>query len=556
MKTALDILLQSGEGQFIEYKSCFDRSELRAAKKRSLKLIAKDVAVCLAEFANADGGTLLLGVENKGEVTGFPYTREELISLIRMAADSWRRAVPYQCETTEHPKGAIVVFEVDPQVDVFTLTDGRTPYRNKDATVWFSEDDVRALKRSRANTLVERTIIPHATLDDLDDALLQRFRTAVGTDSSISMNELLRQYDLAVANGDSIKLTLAACLIFGKPPLTRFHERCDINFRKFQGTEARSGTRSNEIGDKTVEQPLPILIEEIFKYLKGQIKISTRLRNLFFEERPEYPTFAWQEAVVNAIAHRSYTFRSIGIEILMFDDRLEIRSPGYPPEPVTIKDLQQRKEIHASRNPRIMRVLKALRFVRERGEGIPRMFDEMEGSCLPIPEFHAAGEIFTVTLRNMVVFDDETMTWLKSFPLDKMNNRQRRILAFAYQSGKGYFSLGDYVKENKLEKELAKQEIKKLIDLDVVEMIGSRKGAKYFSRTQHGTIEEKLREYFSRHSFIKNAEFRKLAGNISRITAVRQLRGFEERGLLRKEGKGKGTRYYPGYRLTEQAKDT
>jgi Fic family protein len=61
---------------------------------------------------------------------------------------------------------------------------------------------------------------------------------------------------------------------------------------------------------------------------------------------------------------------------------------------------------------------------------------------------------------------------------------------------------------------------------------------------QRGSVEEKLREYFSRHEFMKNADFRLLAGNVHRLTALKQLKDLESRGLLRKEGKGKGTRYY------------
>lgn len=555
MKVAIEILLRSGEGQFVEFKSCYDKPKNRPEKKRSLKYVAKDIAICLAEFANADGGTLLIGVENNGLPGGSPYTAEDIEQIKLMAADSWKKSVPYQFEKIIYDDKPILVFEVDPQLDIYTLTDGRTPYRNNDQTMWLSIDEVQALRKTKTSTLIERSIIPSITMIDLDQSLITRFRIAIGAEKELSDEEVLRQYDLAVKDVTGIKLTLAACLLFGKPPMVRFHERCGVNFRRFEGIAALSGTRRNEIHDETIEAPIPLLIEKTFALLKGQVKISVKLRDLFFEERPEYPTFAWQEAIINAIAHRNYSFRGNGIEIWMFDDRMEVKSPGLPPEPVTVEDLQLRKEIHASRNPRIMRVLKAFRFARESGEGIPRMFEEMEASLLPTPEFKADGQFFIVTLRNTIVFDDETMRWLRSFPLEKMNNRQRRILAFTYQSGKGYFSLGDYVKENKVEKELAKQEIKELIP-DVVEMIGSRKGAKYFPLIQRGTIEEKLREYFSRHSSIKNAEFRRLAGNINRIAAVRQLRGFEERGLLRKEGKGKGTRYYPSDRLVKQAKDT
>ena len=552
MKVSLEILLQSAEGQYIEYKSCFDRPKNKPIKQRPLKSVARDIAVCLAEMANADGGTLLLGVENDGTVSGCPYTNEQIESVRKMASDSWKKSVPYQYESLAHSNGVIAVFEVDAQADVFTLTDGRTPYRNNDQTVWFSAEMVRELKRTKTSTLIERTITSF-TLDDLDPTLLQRFRNRIGASPSSTNENLLIDYDLAVQNGAGARLTLAACLLFGKPPMTRFHERGGINFRRFDGTVALSGARNNERMDETKEAPLPLVIEQTFQLIQTQIGVSRKLRDLFFEERPEYPTFAWQEAIINAVAHRDYSLRGNEIEVRMFDDRLETKSPGLPPEPVTIEELQERKAVHASRNPRIMRVLKAFGFVRERGEGLPRVFEEIEESYLPAPVIVSEGRFFKIVFRNTPIFDEATMVWLKGFPLEKLNVRQRRILAYSFQSGKGYFVLRDYAHENKLEKKDAKKDVRQLVEQGVVEIVGNRKAAKYYPLLQKGTVEQKLREYFSRHESMKNADYRMLAGKAHRLTALRQLKDLEQRGLLRKEGKGKGTRYFPAGELLKNS---
>lgn len=555
MKSSLEILLQSSEGQYVEYKSCFDRPKNKPIKHRALKSVAKEIAVCLAEFANADGGTLLVGVENDGTISGCPYSPEQIETIRRIASDSWKKTVPYQIEMVAHQNRAIVVFEVDTQADVYTLTDGRTPYRNNDETIWFSAEEVRELKRLKASTLVERMITTFGT-SELELSLLQRWRSKIGVAESLSDEELLIEHDLAVRNGTGVKLTLAACLLFGKPPMTRFHERCGINFRRFDGTVALTGAKNNERMDITMELPLPHVIEEMFKLIKTQIGVSRKLRDLFFEERPEYPTFAWQEAIINAVAHRDYSLRGNEIEVRMFDDRLEVKNPGLPPEPVTMEELQHRKQVHASRNPRIMRVLKAFGLVRERGEGLPRVFEETEESYLPSPELTAEGYFFKLVLRNTPIFDDETMKWLRGFPLERLNPRQRRILASCRQSGKGYFTLRDYVQENRIEKDPAKKEIRQLLENGVIELLGNRKAARYFPLLQSGTIKEKLKEYFSRHEFMKNADYRSVAGNMHRLTALKQLKDLERRGIIRSEGKGKGTRYYPDEKLFEESKTT
>lgn len=548
MKSSIEILLRSGEGQYIEYKSCFDRRNTDSFRPRALKAVAKDIAICLAEFANADGGTLLVGVENDGTISGCPYNQEQVKILQRMAADSWRKAVPYQIEIVNHPTGPIVVFEVEAQVDVYTLTDGRTPYRQNEQTIWFSPDDVRALKRSKVHTLFERTITSYG-ISELEPSLIRQFRLKIGAPSSLSDEELLVQHDLAVRNGTDIKLTLAACLLFGKPPMTRFHERCGINFRRFDGIMALTGAKNNERMDVTIEKPLPLLIEDVFRLINTQIGVSHKLRNLFFEERPEYPQFAWQEAIINAVSHRDYSLRGNEIEVRMFDDRLEVKNPGLPPEPVTIEDLQQRKPAHASRNPRIMRVLKVFGFVRERGEGLPRVFEETEESYLPAPELIAEGSFFKLVLRNTPIFDEETMAWLANFPLSNLNVRQRRILAYCKQCEKGYFTLREYVSENKVDKEIAKKEIKQLIESKIVEIVGQRKAAKYHPLLQTGTVIEQLRAYFMRHSFLTNKEYRRIVGNIHLVTASVQLKKLVKEGFLVRKGDKRGTQYSPTEKL-------
>ena len=136
------------------------------------------------------------------------------------------------------------------------------------------------------------------------------------------------------------------------------------------------------------------------------------------------------EVLVNAVAHRDYGITGAAIEIWMFDDRIEVRSPGLPPPPVTLEQLRQHKSIHFSRNPLIVRVLADLGYLKEMGEGIPRIFQEMEHYGLRSPEFSAEGFLFIVTLRNTPVYDEETPALAQ--PTRRLRSiRQRRLLAYA-----------------------------------------------------------------------------------------------------------------------------
>ena len=136
------------------------------------------------------------------------------------------------------------------------------------------------------------------------------------------------------------------------------------------------------------------------------LRRPSRLLGVRFQEMPEYPDFAWREAVHNAVAHRDYAIQGAGTEIWMFEDRMEVVSAGAFPEGVTLEEVLRLERVHRSRNPRIVRVLVDLGFAKDQGEGIPRMFAEMEDAFLPRPDVKVTESQVVVTLRNTSTLTD------------------------------------------------------------------------------------------------------------------------------------------------------
>src|SRR5204862_3446882 len=134
-------------------------------------------------------------------------------------------------------------------------------------------------------------------------------------------------------------------LLFAKDP-TRWHPRAGIDFVKYEGAERQHGSSLNVVKRIRFEAPLVRLIDEAVGRIKEHMRERTILHDLFFRERMEYTTFAWQEALINAVAHRDYAITGASIEVWMFYDRVEVRSPGLLPPPVTLELLQTHKSIH------------------------------------------------------------------------------------------------------------------------------------------------------------------------------------------------------------------
>ena len=542
----LDWVRQQQEGQFFERKSCYEQRPDRV-HLRSAAGVARDVAETMAAMANADGGILVLGVENDGEVTGVDYPADRVDVLQRACERLVQPPIRPRMKEAELEGKKILMFETDWSPEVHQLHDGRYVLRIGASNTPFPAEQIESIKAGKRRRVAESRYVPEASLSDLDPALLEELRQRTGL--RMSDIELLQRYRLAEPRNGRHLLSLAALLLFAKDP-GQWHPRCGIDFVKYEGTERHVGTALNVVKRERLEAPLVRLVELAYETIQPHIRERQRLVDLFFEEHLEYPTFAWQEAIVNAIAHRDYGYTGLGIEIWMFDDRMEIRSPGELVEPVTLERLRRLERLHASRNPRIARVLTDWGYMREQGEGLPRMFEAMEREGLYPPNLRLeADAIFTVTLRNTPVYSLETARWLKQFEPLGLSGNQKRLLAYAKEHDSAFTSRA-YQRLTGVDIYEASRDIKDLIRKGIVRLM--KKGGRIYEiralqATEDGnkpTEFAALEPALSRYGFVKNADIR-AALNVTARQANRIARRLEGLGWLRREGERRGTRYFP-----------
>jgi ATP-dependent DNA helicase RecG len=555
-----DILRWSAaeEGPFFERKSALERSG-GTRKPRKAAEIAHDIAETLAAFANADGGELVVGIEDDGTVSGVPHAEDKVRLLLGVPKDRNYVAPPIPCRTriVTAPDGVVLLhFEADWSPNVHLLADSRCLRRVQDQNAPFDKDQVRALKDAKAQGLFERTFPAGARMEDLDETLLTRFAEADG--SGPAYRNTLTRYRLTEGRNGHAVPTLAALLLFGRDP-GRWHERAGIDFVRWEGKERKSGAELNIIKRFRVEAPLSVLPDKAFEAIKPFIRERQHLHDLFFVEKLEYPTFAWQEAVVNAVAHRDYSIRGMGIEVWMFDDRMEIRSPGLPPAPVTLEALATRVPMHCSRNPLLVRSLTVLRYMRELGEGVPRMFDEMERAGCYAPRFDAiGGAMVQVTLRNEPVYDRATLEWLKQFAGVELSGDQKRMLAYAHAHD-NRFTSREYQKVVETDIYGASTAIKDMIRKGVMRSV--EKGSRVYEIRPILTVPtdipvglKRLMRTLQGKGRVSNDDLRHQLG-LSRYTAWRSLKDWTASGWILSAGSstGRGRYYVPGPRLLLQA---
>ena len=232
----------------------------------------------------------------------------------------------------------------------------------------------------------------------------------------------------------------------------------------------------------------------------------------------------------------------------MFDDRLEIRSPGLPPEHVTLNKLLRRERVHASRNPLIVRVLTDSGYMRETGEGIPRMFDVMEKNGLYPPEISIVAEsLFCVTLKNQPMYTPEDMEWLERFGGLNLNPDQKRMLLFARAHG-GSFTNRDWQRVCEVDIYAASRDIKDMLRKGC--MAHPEKGGRIYHiiyPDQERKIEfpgeyRKIEEMLDDRGYVTNQDIREIL-KVKRFTATRITKRLVDLGLLSAQCKGRGAKY-------------
>ena len=220
-----------------------------------------------------------------------------------------------------------------------------------------------------------------ATIADIDLDLVQAYCKKIGytkkPEAFVRTNRNFIQ-----KNDGSEKISGAAILLFGREP-QKFFPRARIRIVRFEGDEERFGREMNVVKDVEFKGTLLEMTKSSLDFIATQIKEYSSLSDdVNFYTVPQYPKFCWTELIVNAVVHRDYSIMGTDIIVKIFDNHLTVESPGILPGMVRLNNIRQ---IHFSRNPKIAQFMHDYELVKEFGEGVDRMFREMEAAGNPAP---------------------------------------------------------------------------------------------------------------------------------------------------------------------------
>ena len=380
--------IRLGESSFLEFKEVrFEGAKIRGPHRDSL-------ADELAAFANGRGGVFVLGIEDGNrEIVGVPLERlDEVVQFVRnVCMDSIDPAIEHVVvDRLLLPTGTgeeVAVVKVDVPRSLFVhRSPGGYLHRVADSKRPMSPNLLARLFDQRGQQHVvpfNEQPVPRASLEDLNSSLWSRFRTRPSSEDDAAF---LAKVGIAQLDEQGVaKPTVAGVLMASDDP-RRWLPNAYVQAVAYRGNDIRVGSPSNpyQLDALDAVGPLDRQVVDACRFVARNMKTAA-VKNLGRTDRPQYDLEAVFEAIVNAVAHRDYSIHGSKVRLRLFENRLELYSPGGIPNSLTVDSLRYRQ---SARNEAICSLLARCpipdeqwlttprqHMMERRGEGMPIILD-------------------------------------------------------------------------------------------------------------------------------------------------------------------------------------
>lgn len=336
-------------------------------------------------FCNQNGGKLIIGIENDGTIKGLE--KDEIEKALEYLDKSIYEAtnpniIPLVYAQTIGNK-TILIIEVSAGMNKpyhirSEPIDRGTYIRLGRSTVLATPDIIKELSWASRGQAFDTLPLQLAKMDALDENKIKNFFLKRKNRQEVpeSYNKALASYHIITDEHGHKYPTIAGILLFGKEP-QRFLSDAFIICSRFAGLEGRQALATRDCSGTLLEQ-----YEEAYSFILSKLNRSFTITGKVRKEKLEIPEEAIREALINALIHRNYNINST-TKIAIFDNRIEIFSPGGFPGPLSENNL--RSGLTYTRNFAIAKVFRELGFSERLGTGLLKIFSSYEEYGLKEP---------------------------------------------------------------------------------------------------------------------------------------------------------------------------
>ncbi|VVN25983.1 hypothetical protein PS673_04553 [Pseudomonas fluorescens] len=368
---------------------------------KSKRIAPAKLQETLVAFANSDGGDLYVGIEDKAEkgerVVGFQEP-EEANGIIATLLEGTVPAVEnlgWEFLDT-NGRGLILHFSIPKSPKVHYTAGGDCFIRVNAQKLKIKGEKVTQLGYSKGAELYERRAVEDVDVDEVAEC--EKLAAYMGRVKSSLEPKVFLQKQRLLTKKDGEKFPNVGCvLIFDDNPQATLQTRCAVKVYRLRTTDTEYKR------EHLAEMPVTVngSAEEI---IAGTIaKVAEYIDGASFMDgqkvvKLSYPAEALKEILVNAVLHRDYSLND-DIHVRIFDNRIEIQSPGRLPGYMTVDNIYDDR---FSRNPNLVRMLHNLPnpVNHDIGEGLDTAYNELKRAGLVPPVFEESNNAFVVTIRH------------------------------------------------------------------------------------------------------------------------------------------------------------
>lgn len=381
--------LKLGEDSFTEFK------EIKFKDAKIIDIHSMSIAAEIVAFANTEGGIILFGVNDQGDVIGISkeemkILEEWIANICQNNCDPPIRPAISKIMLPDAQKNNVSVLSVEVPKSVFVhqTKDGRFFHRIGSKKEILSTSELGQLMQARGQQIIfDEQLLREASLTDIDLEKVLRFTGPY----QISQEQLLTNLGVIGKENNQYYPTIAGMLLFGKNP-QKFLKSAYIEAAVYRDIYLDS---DNLIHSAKITGTLDNQIEEAVRFVKRFMKVGAR-KNAGRKDYPQFSIKAVHEAIVNGVAHRDYSIRGSKIRLFIFDDRLELYSPGKLPNTITLENIAYRQ---FTRNELLVSFLSKMKseetgivFIEARGEGVRLILNESERLSGKRPAYQLLGD--------------------------------------------------------------------------------------------------------------------------------------------------------------------
>lgn len=382
---------------FFELIQRIEVGENLSTEFKEKKPYLDDLASEIIAFANTDGGQIFFGIKDNGEIIGIEENKLDSLSqfIDNVSYNNCEPPVTVVQETVRDEQGKVVLIANVPK-------GSQRPYRTNKGIYYVrtssgrrqaSREELLRLFQATESLYYDETPIMRCRLNDFSAGAMEDFFKIVsrlGYDIDvIPKDRVLANWHLTEEIKGEIYPTLSGVLLFAINP-QKFIPYAYISAIRIPGTDIAIEPSDQ----KRIEGRLLDQLEDAMRFLEIHIPRPHNIKRLEPEVKAKIPHQVLREVLVNAMAHRDYTI-SAPVRIIVYDDRIEVRTPGKLPNTVTIEAL--RLGVHVLRNPTIYNIFLKLGLVTDAGSGIPRIISQLRKLKIE-PVFKLEGNEFVVMI--------------------------------------------------------------------------------------------------------------------------------------------------------------